>query len=273
MGKALYWLCFLLCSSIASLAQPKVSNVRFELNNKSKVIEIKYDIDDVREADSVYIVASVARRGVIAPRTISGDIGKNIRSGKNKKVVWDVFADSLKINDDMVIRVNVLPGPLPLMAATDSLKRKPPVVKKQKGGGVNGLALATLGGGLVVGGGMYYLSTVQKKLSADSYEYYRNNNWNHKSDITLTGDEAYLRELSKASFEQAQADLKKAKRQQTLSKALLFGGIAIVVADAIFTIPMLAKRKNGKVGLYLDLDARGVASAGIQVRLQKNSIP
>ncbi|MCE7059226.1 hypothetical protein [Dyadobacter sp. CY343] len=273
MGRTLYWLCFLLFSSIAALAQPRVSNVRFDLNNKSKVIEIKYDIDNVREGDSVYVNANVARRGAIVPRNISGDIGKNIKSGKNKKVTWDVFADSLKVNDDMVIRVIVLPGALPLIAATDTVKPKPAVVKRSKGGGVNGLALATLCGGIVVGGGMYYLSTVQKKLSADSYEFYRKNNWNHKSDLTFTGDEAYLRELSKASYEQAQADLKKARRQQKVANAFLFGGVAIVIADAIFTIPMLAKRKNSKVGLYLDLDARGVASAGIQVRLQKNKIP
>ncbi|MCF0075083.1 hypothetical protein LZD49_31655 [Dyadobacter sp. CY261] len=273
MRITLYWLCFLLFSSIAALSQPRVSNVRFDLHNKSKVIEIKYDIADVRDADSVYVVVNAVRRGVIVPRNISGDIGKNIRPGKNKKVIWDVLADSLKINDDMVIRVNVLPGALPLIAATDSVKRKPPVIKKDKGGGVNGLALATLGGGLVVGGGMYYLSTVQKKLSADSYEFYKENNWNHKSDIALAGDDPYLRELSKASLEQAKADLRKAKRQQTLSKALLFGGIAIVIADAIFTIPMLAKRKNSRVGLYLDLDARGVASAGFQIKLQKNKIP
>lgn len=264
---------FLLCFATTAISQPRVSNVQFDLNNKAKIIEIKYDITDVREADSVYVVVNAVRRGVIIPRNVTGDIGKNIRPGKNKKVIWDVLADSLKINDDMVIRVNVLPGPLPLIAMTDSVKRKPPVIKKAKGGGVNGLALAALGGGLAIGGGMIYLSTVQKKWSTESYKDYKENNWNHKDNVPLNGNDPFLENLSKASYEQAQADLKTAKRQQTLSKALLFGGIAVVIADAIFTIPALARRKNSKVGLHLDLDSRGVASAGFQIKLQKNRTP
>ncbi|MEO6282952.1 MAG: hypothetical protein ABIN80_13605 [Dyadobacter sp.] len=268
MKGTFYVICFLsLCFSVAAICQPRVSNVRFDLNSKSKSIEIKYDVSEIKDADSVYIQVNAVRRGAITPRSMTGDFGKNIRSGKNKKIVWDFFADSLKINDDLVIKVNVLLAPLPMIAAADSVRRKPPIVKKEKvSRGINGIALVTLGAGLAAGGGMYYLSTVQKKQSAEAYEDYKQRNWNHKSDITLIGNDPYLKNLADAALDQAKSDYNKAKRQQTVSKALLFGGIAIVIADAVFTIPMLKNRKNKRVGLYLDVDPGMVASAGFQVK-------
>ena len=266
MRKILLWGCLFFCCSLTLSAQQRINNVRFQLDSKSKLIEINYDALGLLEADSVYISVTGKKTRVIVPKQLSGDIGKGVKSGKNRKIIWDVVGDNLKINDDLVIKVNVLISAPPMLAAADSAKRKPPKVASKTRRGLNGTALLMLGGGIAVGGGMYYLSTVQKAASAKTYELYKQRNWNHDGDLTLIGNDPDLKKQYDASLDQAKSDYNKAKRQMMLSKIMMFGGIGIAVADAVFTIPVLFTPKNKKVSLRLELDSWGIASAGLQLK-------
>lgn len=262
------WLlfCMGLCVMATTvMAQPRISKVRFGIDPKSKVIEIKYDVFGIKAADSVYVSVAGKKSGNIVPRALSGAIGRGIKSGSDRKIVWDVVADSLRINEEIEIKVLLSLGEPMTVALRDTTKRVPkPVVKKDRKH-LNGGALLLLGGGLAAGGGLYYWSTLMKTKSIESYDLYKVRNWNHKEDITIGSDTELQRRLS-ASMEQSNADFKKAKTQQTLSKIMLVSGIVIVVADAFFTIPSLLQKGNNRVGLHLEMNSWGVASAGVKVK-------
>jgi hypothetical protein len=250
------------------LAQPRISNVRFELDNKAKLIEISYDASGLAPTDSIYITVTGRKTGAIVPGQLTGAIGTGVKSGKNRKILWDVVADNLKINDILSVLVHVRTDGSPVMARTDSSIKKEPIVKttKKTGRKLNGPALLMLGGGLVVGGGMYYMSTVLKAKSADSYELYKQQNWIHKDDLTFTGSDPELQKMYSVYLDNAKKDYNRAKRQKMMSGVVLVAGIGIVLADAIFTIPIMVQPKNKKVGLFLEMDSGGFASAGLQIK-------
>jgi len=266
MKKTLLWTCFFCCCSVAAMSQQRISNVRFQLDSKSKLIEINYDAHGILAEDSVYVTVTGKKTRSIIPGQISGDIGKGVKSGKNRKILWNIVSDNLKINEELMIKVNLAIAAAPMLASADSIKRKPPVVVNKSRKSLNGAALLMLGGGLAAGGGLYYLSTVQKTTSAETYEEYKQRNWNHNSDLKLIGSDPELQKLYDASLEQAKADYNKAKRQLMMSKVMMIGGIGIAVIDIVFTVPILFQSKNKKVGLRLGLDSGGVASAGIKMK-------
>lgn len=260
LGCGLMWL-----AVVEAMAQPRISRVRFEVNSKDKLIEITYDVFGIKMADSIYVAVTGKTSGNIIPRALSGAIGRGVKPGSNRKIYWDVVADGLKIDEEIEVKVLLELAEAYALAVRDSTKRPPkPVIKKDRKG-LNGGALLVLGGGLAAGGGLYYWSTLMKAKSIESYDLYKIRNWNHKEDITIGTDTELQRRLA-ASIEQSNADFKKAKTQQTLSKVMLIGGIAIAVTDAFFTIPALVQKKNNRVGLHLDMSPWGVASAGVHIK-------
>lgn len=254
-----------LLTIVAVVAQPRISKVRFEVNPKAKIIEIKYDVFGIKMNDSIYVTVTGKVSGNIVPRALSGAVGRGVKPGSDRQIFWDVVADGVKIDEEIEIRVLLELSDALTLAARDTSKRpNKPVVKKDRKS-INGGALLVLGGGLAAGGGLYYWSTLMKAKSLESYDLYKVRNWNHKGDITVGTDTELQRRLT-ASIEQSNADFKKAKTQQTLSKVMLVGGIAIAVADAFFTIPSLMKNNNNRVGVHLDVSSWGVASAGVKVK-------
>lgn len=261
------FLVFWLAAALGAMAQPRLNNVRFELNANAKVVEIKYDVFGIGLEDSVYVVVTGKNTGKIVPRAISGAIGRKIKPGSDKKIYWDVVADNLKIDEEIEIQVHLSLANALLIAQPDTTKRMPKIVVENKvRRGLNGRALLLLGGGLVAGGGLYYWSTAIKAKSLESYELYKIRNWNHKDDLLLLGNDPFLKARAEVSLAQANADYNKAKRQQTLGQLLFIGGIVVVVVDAIFTIPSLIERKNNSVELHTETSAWGVNSLGIKLK-------
>lgn len=257
------WLLWL--AVVEAIAQPRISRVRFEVNPKAKVIEITYDVFGIKMADSIYVTVAGKTSGAIIPRALSGAIGRGVKPGSNRKILWDVVADGLKIDEEIEVRVLLELADAYTLAVRDTTKRPPKTVVKKDRKGINGGALMVLGGGLAAGGGLYYWSTLMKAKSIESYELYKIRNWNHKEDVSIGTDTELQRRLT-ASIEQSNADFKKAKNRQTLSKVMLISGIAIAVTDAFFTIPALVQKKNNRVGLHFDMSPWGVASAGVKVK-------
>lgn len=255
-------------TALVALAQPRVNNVRIALNYEGKQIEISYDVFGIQEADSIYLSITGKQAGTLMARSLSGDIGRGIKPGRGHKIFWDVMADNLKIDDELVAQIFVaVAAPPPVLAQADSLKQKPPKVKNEKTArSLNGGALLTLGAGLAAGAGLYFLGMQKQAQSVDSYELYKIRNWNHRDDLTFTGSDPDLQNTFNVSLDFTRADYKKAQRQLFMSRALKIGGIALAVADAFLTIPNLVKTRPKKVGLHLDMDAYGIAQAGIKVR-------
>lgn len=260
LGIGVWWLAL-----AEVMAQPRISGVRFEVNSKDKLIEITYDVFGIRMADSIYVTVAGKTSGNIVPRSLSGAVGRGVKPGSGRKIYWDVVADGLKIDEEIEVKVQLELAEAYALAGRDTTGRPPKTVVKRDRKGLNGGALVVLGGGLAAGGGLYYWSTLMKEKSIASYDLYKIRNWNHKQDISIGTDTELQRRLT-ASIEQSDADFKKAKTQQTLSKVMLIGGIALAVTDAFFTIPALLQKKNNRVGLRLDMNPWGVASAGVNVK-------
>ncbi len=255
-----------LLSTGVAIAQPRISNVRFELMDKLKAIEIRYDVFGIKIADSIYVAVTGKTSGNIIPRALSGAVGRGVKPGSNRKIYWDVVADSLKINEEIEIQVLLKLSEAFTLAVRDTSKRAiKPIVKKDRRS-LNGRALLLLGGGLAAGGGLYYASTLQKVKAAETYELYKIRNWNHKADLALLGTDAELQRRLAASLEQADTDFKKAKRQQTMANVMLIGGIAIAVADAFFTIPALFSKNNNSVNLHFEASPWGLNSVGVAIK-------
>ena len=87
-----------------------VRNVRFQVRGQK--IHVSYDL----AGKGVYTVnlrlLDGGRTLVARPRSVSGDVGKEVRSGKEKKIVWDALKDVARLGgDDFVFEVRaVRPG-------------------------------------------------------------------------------------------------------------------------------------------------------------------
>jgi hypothetical protein len=105
--KRLSLLCFLSFSIVAVFSQESFMISRPDLQFMDNILVIRYDITGCRSdaAVNISLVISDSRGGSIVPVSVSGDVGKNISCGTGKIIRWDVVADKININDDLVIQV------------------------------------------------------------------------------------------------------------------------------------------------------------------------
>lgn len=83
----------------------KVNTTSIEdIDNK---LVIKYDIINSTEDQNFDITLQIltSARGVITTNSLSGDIGKNVKGGKNKQIIWDYTSDNIVLQDNINIIV------------------------------------------------------------------------------------------------------------------------------------------------------------------------
>ncbi len=87
------------CIYNTSYCQPSVSNIRIETDaNKVKVV---YDLESISKEDSLYLQIEGRSRGPLNVKTVSGDLGKNLTSGKEKVILWDYALDGEQLNEEI----------------------------------------------------------------------------------------------------------------------------------------------------------------------------
>ena len=88
-------------------AQERVSNVQIRVIDSSQ-LEIRYDLLTIRPGDSIYFNVQSRLRGnlQITPEFVRGDVGKQITSGTERRIVWDALANGYVLNEE--IRATVL---------------------------------------------------------------------------------------------------------------------------------------------------------------------
>ncbi|GAB4034690.1 hypothetical protein [Spirosoma jeollabukense] len=88
-------------------AQERVSHVQIWVIDSSQ-LEIRYDLLTIRPGDSIYFNVQSRLRGnlQIAPEFVRGDVGKQITSGTERRIVWDALANGYALNEE--IRATVL---------------------------------------------------------------------------------------------------------------------------------------------------------------------
>ena len=73
-----------------------------DLSWKDSRVQISYDLLNSVEADkfSIRVEVSDAKGRLFNARSLSGDIGENVKGGFNKKIIWDIVADSIFLDDE-----------------------------------------------------------------------------------------------------------------------------------------------------------------------------
>jgi len=68
---------------------------------------ILYNIISKKSADQYYIWVEMKKANGerILAKTFSGDIGGNVKSGNNKKIIWDPEKDSIYLNEEIFVEV------------------------------------------------------------------------------------------------------------------------------------------------------------------------
>jgi hypothetical protein len=76
-------------------------------------LHITYNIDNKTSISKFRIEIKINKQNgdPITPKSINGDLGNNIKSGNNKRIIWDLEKDSVFLDDD--ISIEVLANKLP----------------------------------------------------------------------------------------------------------------------------------------------------------------
>lgn len=97
----------ILASIVTSFAQttPEVKNVDFAVVNDTMFIF--YDIANIKEQErfTVSVCIKTVTGKVIEPKALTGDIGNNIKGGKNKKIVWAITKDNVSIDEEGYVEI------------------------------------------------------------------------------------------------------------------------------------------------------------------------
>lgn len=134
----LFPLIFFLQHNIYS-QKPVIQNVRVIIVDEGKV-KINYDSDNLNENDSIGFYVITKKGASIIPKSVIGDFGKKVISGKNKLIIWDLVKDEIFIEDEFQIKVEVKLSPREII---------PPKPKKViLGGGVSNTLLSVIAPGV-----------------------------------------------------------------------------------------------------------------------------
>ncbi len=125
----------LVCTSQLSQAQSSVEVSMSDLSWKDSRVQISYDLLNSIEADqfSIRVEVSDAKGQLFDARSLSGDIGEKVYGGLNKKIIWDIVADSIFLDDEEIfVEIYALFKPPPEVA--EPVKAEPvvePVVEEK----------------------------------------------------------------------------------------------------------------------------------------------
>ncbi|MBN2520293.1 MAG: hypothetical protein JXB17_07305 [Bacteroidales bacterium] len=96
--KLYFFIIFIVISLISTYSQKskaQIKNVDFTYNSDNQIIVVIYDIDNSSAIERYNIELTFVdfNGNRIVPRSIRGDVGNDIKGGKNKVIYWDVLND------------------------------------------------------------------------------------------------------------------------------------------------------------------------------------
>ena len=96
---------FLLPDSLFSQVSITVTKPRLEVSDENLIIQ--YDILNSKSSDFfiVWIEVTDAAGNKIKALSVNGDVGKDIKGGKNKRITWNFGNDSIYIDEDLFVEV------------------------------------------------------------------------------------------------------------------------------------------------------------------------
>lgn len=99
-----------------SRAQNSVEVSPPELSLKNGKVHVDYDLLNSSRSEkfTVRIEISDDKGDLVPARSLSGDIGKGVNGGGNKKIIWDIGADSIFLDGDVFVEVYAMPETPPV---------------------------------------------------------------------------------------------------------------------------------------------------------------
>lgn len=213
------------------IAQPtvKISKPRLELEDNH--INIFFDILNSRQTDifRIWVEITDSTGNNIAARSLSGDIGDNVRGGDEKKITWDYAADRIYPETGIYVQVNA-----EIITTIQSKDMKMPEIKISRGGAIlrstvfPGWGLSRINKGKphwikgVAGYGCIAASVIYNRKAVSSYDDY------DKSEDISQRDKLYNNSV----------------KQDNLSEIFAYTAAGIWMIDLIWTIAGSSKQKN-----------------------------
>lgn len=96
---------------IARGQAPRIYNIRLLAGQQPGTIRILYDLVGIRATDSVAVVVNGSQSGLIAPRSVQGDVGRNLKAGTDRTIVWNVVQDKIDVDESVVVTFSITPEP------------------------------------------------------------------------------------------------------------------------------------------------------------------
>jgi uncharacterized protein (TIGR02145 family) len=93
--------------SIFGVFSQSIENVDFRAEGKTIVVTYSFFYSKVDTTINVELVFKDQQGGLVAPKTISGDI-KNVNPGESKRIVWDVLADGISLSGKYKAEIKII---------------------------------------------------------------------------------------------------------------------------------------------------------------------
>lgn len=100
IGLLILILFFLKC-----VGQDKIRIEKPTLNYLDQKLYITYDLDNRKYEYNITVEIINSSGNKINARSLSGEIGSNIKAGNNKSIVWNMTQDDIYIDDDISVKV------------------------------------------------------------------------------------------------------------------------------------------------------------------------
>lgn len=106
----LYFMLIMVPQAMPGQTNVKITDVNFWLDNKQIIVE--YNIVNGSPDDRFTIGLKFVTENdqVIIPKSVTGDIGKNIEAGKGKTISWDFVTDRLAFSGNLKAVITVIPS-------------------------------------------------------------------------------------------------------------------------------------------------------------------
>jgi hypothetical protein len=116
--------CF--CNTLCGQNAIEVSEPVLSLKNSKVHIEYQLLNTSKSEKFSIRIAITNQRGNSIDARSLSGDLGKGISGGGNKRIIWDIEADSIFLDEEIFVEVYALPEspPVPVVPPEEQITEK-----------------------------------------------------------------------------------------------------------------------------------------------------
>ncbi len=232
--KKIYVTISILVSSLVfycSFAQTNTKISKPQLLIENNKLIISYDIMDSEKVElfNIWIEVTDSTGKIVEAHSLSGDIGENIKGGKNKQIFWDLEEDSISLEIGIYVEINaeVVSSP-----EQTTVKTQPSAIKRSsiilQSAAIPGLGLTRVKKNKLhiikgaLGYGCIATSIIYNKKAVDSYEKY-----------LKSSDQKESKELLNTS-----------KKQDNVSEALVYVAVGVWVTDIIWTIVGTSKAKK-----------------------------